>query len=129
MVDYIQATQYKSLQMTEFDPTNSADWIFDYSAGTMTNSTGLSADLLTYPIILNNFRIKKIITEGIGLSSAVLSYTTDTDLLTATWTVFGGGENDDMDLLFTNIPTTGIRFRLTNSDSVVNKMFIMFELV
>lgn len=128
-IDYIQPLQCKLLKITDFDSINSADWTFDYENETMTNSTGVSADIISNVIVMNNFKIKKIILEGTALTTAVISYSIGTDLETATWKTIATGENDDLDLYFETVPATGIRFKISNGDSVVQKAYILFELV
>lgn len=128
-IDYIQPLQCKLLKITDFDVTNSPEWTFDYESESMTNSTGGSEDLISSAVVLDNFKIKKIILQGTTLTTAIISYTTDTDLETATWTTIATGENDDLDLYFESVPTTGIVFKISNSDSVVEKAFILFELI
>jgi hypothetical protein len=128
VVDYIQPMQCKLVKITEFDATNSPDWTFDYATGTMINATGSSKNLVTQTIVLNNFRLKKILLEGTSLSTAIVSYTTGTTLGTSTWATIASGTNADLDLFLTNIPTTGLRFRISNVDSVVTAAYLLFEL-
>jgi hypothetical protein len=127
-VDYLQQMQCKKFQITEFDSINSTGWTFDYSAGTMTNSSGTTKHLVSNPVILNNFSIRKILLEGTSLTGATLSYTTGTNLATATWTTVSTGVNSDLNLLLTSVPATGIRFRITSGDAVVNNFYLIFDL-
>jgi hypothetical protein len=128
MIDYVQPMQCKLFKITDFDSVNSTDWTFDYEDESMTNSSGTSKDLVSKSFVLNNFKLKKTILEGTGLTTAIISYTTSTTLLNAVWIPVATG-NDDLDLSFETVPTTGIRFKISNGDSVVEKMYFLFELI
>lgn len=128
-VDQLQTLQCKLFQITEFDLTNSTGWAFDFTTETMTNTSGTTKNLIANSILptYSNIRIKKIILEGTSLSTATVSYTTGTNLATATWTTISSTENDDLDIIISS--TTGIRFRIVNGDSSVTKMFVLYEIV
>jgi hypothetical protein len=129
IIDYIQPLQCKLIKITDFDKLNSPDWDFDFETESSTNSSGETKDLISKSFILNNFKIKKIILEGTSLTTAVISYTTDLDLEEAVWIPIATGVSDDLDLYFENVPATGIRFKISNGDSVVEKMYFLFELI
>lgn len=127
-VDYLQQSQYKKFGIAEFSADDSTDWVFDYSSGSMTNSSGTIKHLITNIVVLDNLRIKKILLEGTSLTAATVSFTTDIDIETAMWTTISTGVNANMNLQLTGIPTTGIRFRITSNDAVVENFYLLFEL-
>jgi len=128
MIKNIQGLQTKLYKITEFSLANSTSWTFNYSNGEMSNSTGLSKSLCTNPLLVNNIKIKKILVEGTSISSCVISYTTSTNMLTATWVDIGSSSNVDLDLYLNNIPSTGIIFRITNTNCVISKLYLTFEI-